>query len=332
MNKEQLSERIGNIDDRLVQQAEHIPNYQKQHRARGLKRLTACAAALALMVTSFMTGMSVQARQGAAGTPMGDEIVELEDFRISLILPDNWKGRYGVERRGEDSFAVYSTQTREACEGGGVLCNIVRWNAPLTEEEFKAGGEWNAAGTCNYISATEEETYLLYPATDGKYTQETLGLYLQMTSEISNIRFVTCGAIPARISAPKEAFNGTVAAFIKDISGDRITVDIVEYITDADTERVAELGLTENDMPDGYYFYNPEEETTVWTCDKKANYTFIDWYGDFTGSEYPGYYNTMSLDEFRQYVNHYTDGEPWFPLFFLVEDGVVKNILERPFM
>ena len=32
MNKNQLSQHIGNIDDRLVQQAEQIPNYVMQHR------------------------------------------------------------------------------------------------------------------------------------------------------------------------------------------------------------------------------------------------------------------------------------------------------------
>lgn len=332
MNKEQLSERIGNIDDRLVQQAEDIPNYQKQHRVRGFKRLAACAAALALMVTSFMTGMVVQARQGAAGTPVGDEIVELEDFSLSLIMPDNWKGRYGVERQGADSYAIYSTQTREAGDMDGILCYIVRWNEPLTEEEFKAGGEWDAAVSCDYISSTVDVTYLLYPATDVQYTKETLGLYLQMTSEIPNIRFVTCGEIPARLSVREEAFEGMVAAFIKDFSGDRITVDIIEYISELDTERIAELGLTEDDMLDGYYFNNPEEELTVWTCDKTASYTFIDWGGDFTGSPYPGFYCTMSLDEFHRYLDTYTDGLPWMPLFFTVEDGVIKSVLEKPFM
>lgn len=331
MNREQLSERIGNIDDRLVQQAEHIPNYQKQHRVRALKRIMACAAALALMVTSFMTGMAVQAGQ-AAGTPVGDEIVELEDFTLSLIFPDNWKGRYGVERQGEDYYAIYSRETREAGDMDGILCYIVRWGESLTEEEFRAGGEWDNAASCSYISATVDETYLLYPATDVQYTKETLGLYLQMTTEIPNIRFVTCGEIPARISVRDEAFEGMVAAFIRDFSGDKITVDVIEYISEKDTERIAQLGLTEDDMLDGYYFNNPEEELTVWTCDKAASYTFIDWGGDFTGSSYPGFYCTMSLDEFHRYVDTYTDGQPGMPLFFTVEDGVIKSVLEKPFM
>lgn len=31
MNQKQLSDRIGNIDDRFVQQAEHIPDYGRQY-------------------------------------------------------------------------------------------------------------------------------------------------------------------------------------------------------------------------------------------------------------------------------------------------------------
>lgn len=35
MNPKQLSDRIENIDDRLVQQAQQIPNYAQQHRKSG---------------------------------------------------------------------------------------------------------------------------------------------------------------------------------------------------------------------------------------------------------------------------------------------------------
>ena len=32
MNRKQLADRIGNIDDRLVQQAEDVPNYARRRR------------------------------------------------------------------------------------------------------------------------------------------------------------------------------------------------------------------------------------------------------------------------------------------------------------
>ena len=67
-----------------------------------------------------------------------------------------------------------------------------------------------------------------------------------------------------------------VAAFVKNVSADSIEVDIIEYITDTDTERIKELKLTEEDMPDGYYFLNSDEEVTTWKCNAQIVYTFID--------------------------------------------------------
>ena len=52
MNRKQLSNRIGNIGDRLVQQAENIPNYAQQRRNKLLKRLAGMAAVLVLMACS----------------------------------------------------------------------------------------------------------------------------------------------------------------------------------------------------------------------------------------------------------------------------------------
>ena len=49
MNPKQLSDRIENIDDRLVQQAQQIPNYAQQHRKKRLRSWTAIAACFALM-------------------------------------------------------------------------------------------------------------------------------------------------------------------------------------------------------------------------------------------------------------------------------------------
>lgn len=51
--------------------------------------------------------------------------------------------------------------------------------------------------------------------------------------------------------------------------------------------RVKALNLTQGDMPDGYYIYNPEQEMTTWKLDSQTVYNFIDWNGIYTGSDYP---------------------------------------------
>ena len=73
MKKEQLSEHIGNIDDRLVQQAEHVPNYARQHRQNGFKRFAAIAAVIALMVCSFTVGAVAFAKETIVEVPIEGE-------------------------------------------------------------------------------------------------------------------------------------------------------------------------------------------------------------------------------------------------------------------
>ncbi len=121
------------------------------------------------------------------------------------------------------------------------------------------------------------------------------------------------------------------AAFVKNVSTDSIMVDIVEYIDSTDTERIKELKLTEADMPDGYYLFNSDEEVTTWKCNAETVYTFIDWNGDFTGAEFPEEYTTTDIEEFEKYIKTYDNGEPKMPFFFTVENGYIKQIIEKPF-
>ena len=96
MNKKQLSEHIGNIDDRLVQQAERISNYAAQHRQKRIRQFLAAAAALLLMVSSFSVGAIAFAHEIIIEVPVEQENVVLEEIGLTLILPDSWKGKYEV--------------------------------------------------------------------------------------------------------------------------------------------------------------------------------------------------------------------------------------------
>ena len=120
-----------------------------------------------------------------------------------------------------------------------------------------------------------------------------------------------------------------VAALFKEMTESTVTVDVIEFITDADVKRIKELNLTENEMPDGYYIYNQDTETVTWNLDSQTVYMFIDWNGDFTDSEYPEEYTTTDLQEFRKYIETYQDAAPGMPFFFQIENGVVRLILEK---
>ena len=102
------------------------------------------------------------------------------------------------------------------------------------------------------------------------------------------------------IQSEQAVYEEEVAAFIKNVSADNITVDIVEYIIDTNKERIKELKISEEDMPDGYYIFNSDEEVIIWKCNAETVYTFIDWNGDFTGSESPEEYTTTDIEEFQK--------------------------------
>ena len=72
-----------------------------------------------------------------------------------------------------------------------------------------------------------------------------------------------------------------ICGFIREIGDGKVVLDAVEFITPADTDRMAELGLTEADFPNGYYIHNEDENTDEYTLSEDTEYNFIDWNRDF---------------------------------------------------
>ena len=202
MNEKQFSDRIGNVNDKLVQQAEQTQNYGREHRKRGIRQLVAIAATIALMVCSFTVGALAFAKETIVEVPVEQETITIEEIGLTLILPDSWKGKYAFEQDNDfKEYHVYNPAIREAMGGdsetllsGGMLFYLKLWDEQLTKEQVDAGGEWDYA-RCRYIMTTKDGTYLLYYASDVQFTQETMEEYRQMESEISDIRFVVDNAL-----------------------------------------------------------------------------------------------------------------------------------------
>lgn len=203
MNKKQLSDRIGNIDDQLVLEAEQSWKYggHRRRQGRGLRRFAAFAAVVALMACSFSVGAIAFAKETVVEVPAEQETIEIEDLGLTLILPDSWAGKYALERTDNGEYHVYDPGIREAMGGsseepmsGGMLFYILLWDEQLTKAQVDAGGEWNYA-KCEYIMTTKAGTYLLYYASDVQFTTETMEEYRQMESEIANIGFVLNNAL-----------------------------------------------------------------------------------------------------------------------------------------
>lgn len=193
MNKEHLSEYIGNIDDRLVEQAEQIPDYKRQYQQKRIKRFMAAAAVFVLMVCSFSAGAIVSAHE--------QETVTLEEIGLTMILPDSWSGTYSVEKDGQN-YKIYNKEIRKKMSNwsgtfeGGVLFNIVCYEEAMTPEQFVENGY--DFTNYRYLFSTKDSTYILYYASDVQWDpndseQETI--YQQMAAEIEDIRFVVDNAL-----------------------------------------------------------------------------------------------------------------------------------------
>lgn len=176
----QLSHRIGNIDDQLVKQAENVPNYGRRGKKRSVRRMLAAAAVAALMACSFAIGAFA-----LNGDP---EIIELKDAGITLILPDDWKGKYICES-DENGAIVYQKATYESkgdWKGAGILfyVNKVEGTRPMDYEYPMPGYT---------IASIDGVTYFLALASDVQYDPEEKDVaeeYAEMRDEIQNIQIL----------------------------------------------------------------------------------------------------------------------------------------------
>lgn len=200
MNKEQLAKHIGDIDDLLVEEAGRIPDYRRQHRKKIIRRLVGAAAAVVLMTCSFSAGALAFSGKTVVEVPVEKEMISFEEIDLTMILPDNWRGKYSVEKKGQN-YIVYNKQIREATSkgadafDGGILFHIVCYKEAMTPEQFVEKGydfvEYR------YLYSTSNSTYVLCYASDVQWNPEDAGqeaAYQQMASEIEDIKFVVDNA------------------------------------------------------------------------------------------------------------------------------------------
>ena len=188
MKREQLSNRIGNIEDRLVEQAENAPNFGRQQRNRNIRRMVSMAAVLVLMVGSFTIGAIAMAKETIVYVEKEQEIIKVGDSGITLILPETWKEKYGVEQYGNEVI-VYHLATRESFDDGTYGGDLFR--IFCIEERFPMDYVFPYPGFT--IAITETHTYVFNYPSDVQFDRNNpaaMTEYMELSDDIKNIEIV----------------------------------------------------------------------------------------------------------------------------------------------
>ncbi|MBQ4347711.1 MAG: hypothetical protein IJC39_04625 [Firmicutes bacterium] len=154
-----------------------------------------------------------------------------------------------------------------------------------------------------------------------------------MKKVLFSILVVVCMFSVCACNSDTKTGNKTeVCAFVEEIENDVIVIDIAEYITNEDTERIEELKLTDLDMINGYYINNSEVELEEYTLTEETVYNFIDWKNDFVEEGENREFSTTNKEDFIKYLDTYENSRPQMPFFFEVADNEVISITEKIMM
>ncbi len=241
---------------------------------------------------------------------VGDDADYREMLKKALVWADGLKTRDGkprYEMMTEDMQKKFVEQ-QKAYIGDEEWNYVIGYSSP-----------WTLASD---ILICDNNAYITYYQTDS--TPEVYVYNEKLTFEKSD------GKLLVSDSEDITAEDKSVCAYIRKIEGNKVTLDIAEFIQSTDSERIDELKLSEDkDFPNGYYIYNPDETTAEYTLTDDTLYTFVDWNRDFTDKDSDIFVTTNSLDTFKKYIDTYEDSKPGMPFFFELDGDEVWSITEH---
>ena len=196
---EMLSQLYASLASDQGESPEGKETRQMKTRKFKLVRLLAVAAVLALMAASMTVGALAFGRETIVEVPVAQETIVMEDIGLTLILPDDWKGRYVIEDTGDGEWKIYNKyvyETTQDDEWGPA--GILFWFVKLDEVKSPAQAEADSPVPCRYLLSTAENTYMLRYTSDVQYnpndpaeTEE----YLSMYHQIGDIQIVIDGVM-----------------------------------------------------------------------------------------------------------------------------------------
>lgn len=123
------------------------------------------------------------------------------------------------------------------------------------------------------------------------------------------------------LETPESHFIGYISDFeIEKYSKPSFHLDQIEWLTEDDSKRLNELNINLDDLPNGYYIYNPNNYPMFCQVTNETQYYIINWGEEIT-------HKSVSMKEFFKNLKHYSDFTP--PFQVVMKDGYVQSITEQ---
>ena len=122
---------------------------------------------------------------------------------------------------------------------------------------------------------------------------------------------------------PVSTYFGYISDF--QLDAELFHFDRAEWVTSSQIERMKELKLSDADMPNGFYIYNPKHYLDTFMVNEYTQYHFM---RRKTESDELNEYTTTDKNEFYNYLNGYKEGS--IPPFWVqTRGGYVTSVREQ---
>ncbi|MFA5528560.1 MAG: M56 family metallopeptidase [Peptostreptococcales bacterium] len=121
------------------------------------------------------------------------------------------------------------------------------------------------------------------------------------------------------METPESYFIGYISNFRVDEPRPSFHLDLIEWLTRDDVDRLKEIGLTPDELPNGFYIHNPDHYPMYHQVTEKTEYHIIDW-GESIA------HKNVTIEEFVKSMEKYETTPPYR---VITKDGYVKSITEQ---
>jgi beta-lactamase regulating signal transducer with metallopeptidase domain len=198
---------------------------------------------------------------------------ENEYYGFSLELPSAFADQITIKEQGSVIFFVSNEMAEAVPEQ---IFGVVGRIEVYSKEQMSDEGLQQLKDAYNFRLLGENSRYYIGSAhaTD---VQTVPGAAEQAVSDFRALE----AEFDAMLSSLKlfEAEGMNFLGFIKEVNTETGTIilDPVEWITVESTERIEELGLNQNDFPNGFYIYDPDDMLVTLKVDDATQIEVLNW-------------------------------------------------------